>query len=297
MKLTIRLFSILALGGALVTGMVGCLKDKEFDDKEIQSVSGGSTNVVEIRLTATSTVNFLPLVFDAIDRDTTVNLIPVAVASGPVSQDVNVTLTQKNSLVDDYNAANGTSFKVPPSNMFSIANPNGVVTIPKGSSIGYLQLKFRPKAFQGEDWALGFEITAVDNPNIVISGNLKSGVVGLLVTNIYDGTYHATGFFQHPSSPRPIDRDEVLSTISARGVSKILGDLVGTNVNIRINADNTVTITPGSGTSGTSASVGNIDGDPVYNNRYDPATKTFWLKYGYPLPGPTRIITEKVVRK
>lgn len=288
---------MLTLGSVLGISMAGCLKDDAFDNHEIQSLAGGSTNVVEVRLTATSTINFLPFVFDDSNRDTTVNLIPVALASGPASQDINVTLTQNNALVDRYNAANGTAFKIPPANLFTIANAGGKVTIPKGSDIGYLQLKFVPLSFQGEDWALGFEITAVDNPGIQISGNLKGGVAGLLVTNAYEGEYHTTGYFQHPSLPRDIDQEDFLSTISARGVTKTLGDLTGTNINIRINADNTVTITPGSGTSGTSASVANIAGDPVYNNRYDPATKTFWLKYGYPNPGPSRIITEKVVRQ
>lgn len=288
---------MLTLGSVLGVGMAGCLKDDAYDNREIQSATGGSTNVVEIRLTATSTINFLPFVFDDSNRDTTVNLIPVALASGPAAQDINVTVTQNNALVTAYNAANGTAFKVPPANLFTIANAGGKVTIPKGSDIGYLQLKFVPLSFQGEDWALGFEITAVDRPDLQISGNLKSGVAGLLVTNAYEGDYKTTGFFQHPTVPRDIDQDDFLSTISARGVSKTLGDLTGTNINIRINADNTVTITPGSGTSGTSASVANIAGDPVYNNRYDPATKTFWLKYGYPNPGPSRIVTEKVVRQ
>ncbi len=288
---------MLTLGSLLGTSMAGCLKDDAFDNREIQSLAGGATNVVEVRLTATSTINFLPFVFGDSNKDTTVNLIPIALASGPAAQDINVTVTQNNALVDQYNAANGTAFKVPPANLFTIANAGGKVTIPRGSDIGYLQLKFVPLSFQGEDWALGFEITAVDNPGILISGNLKGGVAGLLVTNAYEGDYHTTGYFQHPTAPRDIDQEDFLSTISARGVTKTLGDLTGTNINIRINADNTVTITPGSGTSGTTASVANIAGDPVYNNRYDPATKTFWLKYGYPIPGPSRIVTEKLVRQ
>jgi hypothetical protein len=75
-----------------------------------------------------------------------------------------------------------------------------------------------------------------------------------------------------------------------------LGDL-GIFVKVTINADNTLTVGPGSGTSGTTALVAIIPGDATYNNTYDPATKTFKLKYGYPMPSPTRIITEIVTRK
>jgi len=89
--------------------------------------------------------------------------------------------------------------------------------------------------------------------------------------------------------------DEYISTIGLNSISKVLGDLSGVNINITINANNSVSIVPGSGTSGTTASVAAISGDGVYNNTYDPATHTFWLKYGYPMPSPTRIITEKVI--
>jgi len=64
-----------------------------------------------------------------------------------------------------------------------------------------------------------------------------------------------------------------------------------------VNSDNTVTISAGPGASGSTALVGNfIDATrPAYNNTYNPATKTFMLSYGYPMPTPTRTITEKLV--
>jgi hypothetical protein len=56
-----------------------------------------------------------------------------------------------------------------------------------------------------------------------------------------------------------------------------------------------VDVLPGPGTSGTTASVQPVPGDPIYNNTYDSTARTFSMKYAYPNPGPTRIITEKVV--
>jgi hypothetical protein len=166
--------------------------------------------------------------------------------------------------------------------------------IPKGTHTGYLRIKLTPTKFLGGSWALGYQISSIDKPDYTISGNLNTGIVSIGVKNAYEGDYHATGFFQHPTVPRDIDMDEYVSTIGLNSVSKVLGDLTGTNINITINANNTVSIAPGSGTSGTTASVAAMSGDGVYNNTYDPATHTFWLKYGYPMPGPTRIITEKV---
>lgn len=297
MKRSINISFLLFL--LLSLGMAGCLKDQEFEDGLIQSVhNSGQPRLVEVKLSASSANQFLTLSFDNSNMDTTFNAIPINLATpGPAPEDIQVTVVQKNSLVTDYNTAQGTHYSIPSASMFTIVNPGGVVTIPKGSNTGYLQLKIKPSDFIGETWALGFEISAVDKPGYTISGNLKSGIVAIGVKNEYEGTYHTTGYFQHPSVPRDIDQEDYLSTAGPKSVSKTLGDLTGTNIVITVNADNSVSIAPGSGTSGTTASVAAMGGDPVYNNRYDPATKTFWLKYGYPQPGPTRIITEKVVRQ
>jgi hypothetical protein len=253
--------------------------------------------MVEIKVTASSASNFLALVFDPINRDTTLNFVPVNLATaGSASEDINVTLTQKNSLVTDYNAANGTDFQVPTPSMFTVLNTGNVVTIPKGSNTGYLQVKFKPADFAGV-WALGYQITAVDKSGYIISGNLSTGIVAIIAKNQYDGLYSSLGFFEHPTSPRPIDEvDLELTTVNANTVNKIIGDLPGTSgtINVTVNANNTVTVTPGAGNAGTVASIANLPAVGIYNNTYDPATHTFYLRYGYPNPGPTRIITEEV---
>ncbi|NII26682.1 DUF1735 domain-containing protein [Pseudoflavitalea sp. X16] len=296
MKRSIKLTYLLAL--LLSLGMVSCLKDEEFDDGRIQSVRNSSQpKMVEVALSTSSANQFLVLSFDNSNLDTTFNLIPVNLSTaGPATEDLQVTLTQKNSLVTDYNTANGTDYKVPTAAMFTVVNASGMVTIPRGSNTAYLQVKIKPSAFLGDTWALGYEISAVDKSGYTISGNLKSGIVAIGVKNEFEGNYYATGYFQHPTVPRDIDHEDYLSTAGPTSVSKTLGDLSGVNIVLTINADNTVSIVPGSGTSGTTATVAAMGGDATYNNTYDPATKTFWLKYGYPQPGPTRIITEKVVK-
>lgn len=296
MKLFIRLTFLLLL---LVLGVTGCLKDEQFDDGLIQSVhNNGQPKVVEVKLSASSANQFLVLSFDNSSVDTTINLIPVNLSTaGPAGEDLQVTLVQNDNLVADYNTANGTDYKIPPASMFTLVSTGGVVTIPRGSNTGYLQVKLKPTDFLGESWALGYEISAVDKAGYTVSSNLRSGIVAIVVKNDFEGTYHTTGFFQHPTAPRDIDQEDYLSTAGPKSVSKTLGDLTGTNIVITINADNSVSIAPGSGTSGTTASVAAMSGDGTYNNTYDPATQTFWLKYGYPQPGPTRIITEQVVRQ
>ena len=278
--------------------MSGCLKDKAYDDEQIQSTRPvGTPKVVELKLTATSSANFLTEAFPNSNNDTTVQLLPVNLATAdPASEDLNVTLSIDSTIVNKYNNDNGTAYSIPASSMYTVINPGNVVTIPKGSNTGYLQIKFKSSAFLGADWALGFKIASVDKQGYTISGNMNWSVVAIAVKNQWDGSYSATGYFQHPTSPRAINISaENVITTGTYSVTKQLGDLTA-NINMTINSDNTVTITAGSGANATTQNMKSdttVDG-VLYNNRYDPATKSFYLYYGYPNPNPSRIIYEKV---
>lgn len=181
-----------ALAVALIAVSIsGCLKDEDYDNGLIQSVhaTGPVPNIVEIKLTAGDVSNFLVVSYDNSDADTTVDLIPVNLAThDAASQDIHVTLTPKQSLVDDYNTANGTAYG-DPSSLFTLED-GGVVTIPKGSHTGYLKIKFKPSDFLGGDWAVGFQITAIQESGYDISGNLSNGIVAIAIKNKYDGNYN-----------------------------------------------------------------------------------------------------------
>lgn len=184
--------SILAVLVLAAFAVTGCLKDKDYNSLQIQSTQPDGTNhqVVEIKLTAGDASNVELTSFDAINRDTTLNFIPVNLATSyAATEDVNVTLALKPSLVSDYNTANGTSLVVPAASMYTILNPGLVVTIPKGSHTAYLQIKLKPADFIGSDWGLGFTIVSIDKPGYTISGNLSNGLVGFGIKNKYDGQY------------------------------------------------------------------------------------------------------------
>lgn len=295
--------SPLALSLVLSLIATGCLKDKAFDNGEIQSVHSTVTNpkIVEIRLTATSIRNVLSLSFASSPNDTVVDVIPVNLATPDVApEDLHVTLVQNNTIVDDYNVAN-TDTTVTPTNpnptgvvthylvptLFSVINPGGVVIIPKGSHTGYLQIKFKPADFLGSTYALGFSIGKVDESGYTISGNNQNGMVVINIKNEYDGNYHVSGVRIHPTlGPFPFDYDEDLNTTSANSVDgAVLADL-GEGLNIVINPDNSVTL------SGDSRSVFPQAGK---ENKYDPATKTFTLNYYYNSAAP-RLINETLVK-
>lgn len=178
-------------------GLTGCLKDKDYDNGLIQSTNnsnGTNENIIEIKLNASSSSNVLITSFNASNKDTTIDFVPVNLSTAdPAPQDIHVTLKQNDQIVTDYNNANGTDFTVPDPSKFTVVNPGLVVTIPKGQHTGYLQVKLNPGNFIGSDWGLGYSIASVDNSKYVVSGNLQNGMVGFSIKNKYDGHYKVTG--------------------------------------------------------------------------------------------------------
>ena len=262
----------------------GCLKDDDYDKGINQSVhaTDGEIKVVEIGLTTTSTTNFLIASFNSSPDDTVVDLIPVNLATkDPAPEDIHVTLVPKQSLVDDYNTTNGTEYEDPAA-LYELQN-GGVVTIPKGSRTGYLQIKFKPSEFISGSWAVGFQISSIQEAGYVVSGNLSNGIVAIGIKNAYDGVYHAVGHFDHPSLGGDYDAEWTLTTTGAQSNSFQLITTAIFSVIVDLTVDpvtNLVTVE--------SASV-NIDPYVAANNYYDPATRTFHLDFGYTTSAPRHV--------
>lgn len=186
----IKISLSLAIGSLI---MAGCLKDKPYDDQEIQSNRPeGQPRVIEMKISANNIKNFVSLAFNNSDNDTVINLVPINLATSDVApEDIKVTVDLKADLVQTYNDSNHTAYTVPPSSLVTIVNP--VVTIPKGSRTGYMQVKFKPSALIGQEYAYGLAISSIDKQGYNISGNLGSGVVAILIKNKYDGKYEVDG--------------------------------------------------------------------------------------------------------
>lgn len=271
----------------------GCLKDKDFDNGSIQSVhtNGSTPQVIEIRLTALNTSNFFILAVDNSTSDTTVDLVPINLATAsPASQDIHVTVSLDSTLVDAYDTANATDYAAPSSNMYTIANP--VVTISKGSNTGYVQIKFKPSNFIGADWALGFRITAIQESGYTISGNLSTGITAISVKNQYDGVYNAFGYFVHPSVGGPFNTNTTLFTSGPNSVdmangqpysSGTLGVYPRLTVGAAIaNGVYAVTVTDPTA----SLPLFTAPVEAGYVNKYDANVKTFYINYGYTTSAP-----------
>lgn len=173
---------------------ISCLKDKAYDNGTIQSGSQGSgedAKVISLGITVSSTSNFLTASYPITGTDTTVDLIPVELGgTSDAPADIHVTLTVDDTLLNAYNNANGTNY-VDASPVITIAN-GGVVTIPKGSRIGYLRVTFNANDLLAAQYALPVKIASVAEPGYTISGNLNTGIVAIGPKNKYDGLYKLT---------------------------------------------------------------------------------------------------------
>lgn len=121
-------------------------------------------------------------------------------------------------------------------------------------------------------------------------------------------TAASTGYFYHPSSPRALSSTKTMFSSGANGVIVDLGDLGGSGYKalITVNADNTLTITAAPGAAGAPYLMFTSDlpapyaaawaGSPSCNNTYDPATKTYKVRYGYGSAGAYRVTEELLVR-
>ena len=290
-KSPLILFLILSLGAA------SCLKDKAFENGSIQSGSGGSgvdIKVISLGVSVSSSsyqytdyngnaaaypnVQFLQTAYPLTDpNDTTVNLVPVELGGlSAASQDIHVTLTQDDALVATYNDSTGSAYTNPGANIIIV---DSVVTIPKGSRTGYLQIKFKPSDLLKGTFAYGFKIKSIAERGYTISGNLSQAVVAVGPKNQYDGVYSSAGVFTHPAYgvltwdvSKGYTQALVTSGLNSVYTSPINTTIgaFGVELDITVNPDNSLVEV----FNGTTTPTPNSD-------HYDPATKTFYVSGSY----------------
>jgi len=156
-------------------------------------------------------------------------------------------------------------------------------------------------------------ITNIDGPSNLIKAPGTSTAYFHLIGNPLAGTYQSTGWLYHPTLPRAIDETKILAPLSSTQLLCDLGDL-GTSNYVAVfevdDATNHVAISVAPGAEGgpyTQFDDGLPPSDPGYtpgwpnssqcNNTYDPATKTFKVRYGYMGANGWRVTEEILVKQ
>jgi hypothetical protein len=272
----------------LVLAMTGCLKDSDYSNNRIGTKNTQNQNFVEVHLTTSDNSNIVARAYDLLDHDTTVTkLIPINLTSGPASSDVTVSFelldtvksaAVKSLIVDDQDVLVDTS-------VFKIMNPGMKVTIPAGSQTGYISVKFKPSTLIGTTYVFAVRLTSVTN-NYTIS-NLSDGIVTVSIRNQWDGSYMMKGWvLRAGDAARTGNFSGVEWKLGTVGKSAVAfwqpqiwadGSTVGGIGNWVLSIDDSNGPNNPMPVSVSDPTNPAVSSNPDYNNRYDPATKTFYI--------------------
>lgn len=285
MKKLLKTLPFLAI---IAIAMAGCLKDKGFDNNEygIKNPDGSPPAVAFANGKESKT----PFGINAVSTSQTVELVLNYTGAEPPATDITVTIVRDSSIVKDYNTKNGTSTVVAPAS--SVIVPATVV-IPAGQRFVTFKITipnasvFNPAL----EYGLGIRITSA-SPNVAIASNLKQLFVALNIKNAYDGKYVDNGTFNHPSYANPYQNIPIqLRTTGPNSVvmyCPLFDELCkpfnvgGGTINRFGSLAPVFTVDPVTKKVTVEDYFGGfMNVDPAYDNRYDPATKTFYVKYGY----------------
>ncbi len=290
-----KIITLSSLAMVSLLALTSCLKDKEYDnstyginlDKGDNAIifSNAPKKSIGINLTGTTT---------------TYSLILLSASSlDAPTQDIQVTVAEKPSLVT---AANLTP--LPPGTLVAVTG----TTFKKGLIQDTLRITFNSTLALdlAKTYGLGLTLTSASG-GYKTAGTGNDILISINIKNAYDGNYHAVGYFYHPSAPRAIDRTVTLATVGEKVSSTNLGDLANP-ISLTVDANNNVTVADLNGNVGvgptTSLSALPSPYTPfagsnptIYTNKYDPATKTFYLRYGYQGGSGPRTVEEILTKE
>lgn len=234
-------------------------------------------------------------------------------------EDIIVTLGPINAKVAVYNASltdpSAIRFDVMPDSTYSLITTRVVIRAGQTLSEPFTFTVFPQKIDAAYSYMLPLAITSITGgpSDIEAAGTGFPLGTGLalyhVIGNPLAGIYESTGYFYHPSSPRAISETKLISAVSPTVLEVDLGDLGPNGYRATLVVDpvtNKVTITAAPGAAGApytqfnaalpGSYTTNALGFPGIANYYDPATETFYLRYGY-MGGTGWRVTEEVLVK
>lgn len=213
------------------------------------------------------------------------------------SQDITVNLALDTAALSLYNNTDGTNYTVPPTTVYKF--PSSVI-INKGTRLTQVEITITIGSdFDfNESYAVPLKISSASSGTV--SNNFGSAIYSFGGRNKYDGIYKIKGYVNHPTAAYtgPFVADEVSFTTTGAASIEMEAQPFSNNGALSffgvypvftVNADNSVTVTslPDGGMAPSIS-------DPNYKNRYDPATKTFYISYSYNTAAP-RIVYDTCI--
>jgi hypothetical protein len=230
-NISIKLLSLLVL---IAMTFTSCLNDLE----DYMGDFSGTPQIIEFNEypSASTDLTYCYVTYAATPVDA--NLVSINIVSVyPLAVDTKVTLALDPAMVTQYNHDRGldTLPKTPKDPEFyvipaaALTVPSLEVTIPAGQREVWLPVKINPSLvpnFFNLKYMLAVKIVSATN-GLTISGNNGKRYVSVGAKNKYHGMYHITGYFEHPSSPRPLNLDKTFTSVSANQITGGYADLGG----------------------------------------------------------------------
>ncbi len=219
--------------------------------------------------------------------------------SGVASKDITVSMVVDQALLNEYNAQNGTHYIIPPASVFSVP---GSAVIKSGTRKSQVEATITNSPDFDFNTAYAIPLKISGTSDGTISNNFGKAVYAFGVRNIYDGVYSVTSGnvqrYTNPTTPEvgPLNGsvagnpDLLLKTVGANTVEisnlqwANAGGGVGGIANLRATIDPVTNLVTMSALG--NATLGNWAGKV---NKYDPATKTFYLAFRW---NPTSTVRE-----
>lgn len=278
---------------------------------ELQFIEGGSGSTINSGMQYFSGG---ALVYPADHLKDTADFNISYAGKSTLGKDLTVTIAVDPSKVLDNLANDSIKYVLMPDSLYKIVSTTA--TIKAGERIAPMQIIFYPSKV---DPAISYMLPVVikDAQGETISSNFST-IYFHFIGNPLAGSYTATGYFYHPSSPRSFTRPRTLPAVNATTLITELGDLGPSDYYVEISVPNpfnttsvqNVTIAvhsgfspdpvltwPGGLPSSSPGYTAAWSGSAMCNNTYDPVTKTFYLRYGYANASGVYRVTEEWIKK
>lgn len=264
-----------------IIGLISCVGDTSVPNVvEVVSISGnvgGTLQTVPFKIDTLVEVKYKVSYESAnsLSKD-----LPITIGVTQAASDLLKTTNAKRATTGD------DAYEALPVSVYTFVNP--IIKAGQKEAEFSVKVKLNKTLDYTKEYVIPLGILNANG--IKISENLGSMNIFVDGTpNKYQGNYKSIGTFSHPTTPRKIERDKVLTSIDKFTSETEFADL-SYLMWLKINKDNTVTITPQGAATTLS---GPFEQTGV--NKYDPLTKTFTLNYQY--TSGTRIISEKITKQ
>jgi hypothetical protein len=277
----------------------GCLKDKGFDNQEygIKDPSGASTPGVGFNLKGgAGYIRTIGLDVSGNDQAIAPSNVTIGYYTATKApKDIHVSIALDPSIIDDYNATNGTTIQELDPAVYTLASQDLVIAAGNQNTAINMVVNSTLTLNPSTTYAIAFRIVSADN-GVQIASNMDKNLLIFNIKNQYDGRYELTFTNFHPTlNPNELGATvEVEMWTSGPNSVKVYwpdnsGFFNPSIINGALNAfgnqepEYTIDPTTNAVTVSNSAAAGTVIYSmfPGYNSFYDPATKVIDTKWGY----------------